>query len=205
MRSLRGLKDLQQLGIDNLPITDAGLNELAGLWNIEEMGISLTKITPDGFARLNPRLKLRLISLYGIATDEWLARLPILPSCNSLRVLVVANSQVTSAGLRNLQKLSLESLEVSGTRASGADLAALVSLKTLVAESTLITDADLQAISGMPTLQTLVLNNTAVSDAGLKYFHASKSLKSLSVKNTKVTTQGVGQLHVQLPECNIVF
>jgi hypothetical protein len=82
-------------------------------------------------------------------------------------------SQVTDAGLKGLQSLSLS--------------------------ATPVTDAGMKELTGLKGLQWLFLNGTKVADAGLKELAALKELKELDLIDTPVTDAGAAELRKALP------
>ena len=68
---------------------------------------------------------------------------------------------------------------------------------------TLITDAGLSHLAGLPELRTLLLRVTGVTDKGLKELAACKQLRDLALDMTKVTKVGVAELKKALPNCEI--
>ena len=53
---LAGLTNLEELGLFDTQITDAGVEHLAGLTNLTSLNLRQTKITDAGFAELQKAL-----------------------------------------------------------------------------------------------------------------------------------------------------
>jgi hypothetical protein len=88
-----------------------------------------------------------------------------------LKVLILAETRVSDAGLKALTKMPLEFLVLRSTRVTDAgmkDLAALNQLKWLELDKTRVTDAGLKNLSGLNKLEHLVLYDTPVTDAGVR-------------------------------------
>ena len=72
-------------------------------------------------------------------------------------------------------------------------------LVSLDLRQTKVTDAGLEALTGLKKLQTLNLYGTEVSDAGLKHLARIKSLKNVYLWQSKATEAGVKQLMAAIP------
>ena len=97
---LAGLTDLQQLGLGLTTIGDAGLVHVAGLTNLHVLVLASTKISDHG-----------LVHLAGLA---------------SLQELYLSNTQITDAGLAHFKHLTkLQKLRVDGTRITESGAAEL--------------------------------------------------------------------------------
>ena len=132
-------------------------------------------------------------------------------------------SGATNNSLRAISDLEhLQSLDLSGTRITGAGLVhlqGLTKLKSLRLERTPVTDAGLVHIKGltslqellltgcqnitgaglahlrdMPSLTSLGLNGTEITDAGLVHLKGLTNLKSLRLEHTHVTDAGIAEL-----------
>ena len=97
---LAGLTELQELGLNNTEVTDAGLVHLAGLTKLKRIDLSNPQVTDAGLAHLAGLTKLKWMDL--------------------------SNTQVTDAGLVHLAGLAeLYELTLNGTQVSDAGAAAL--------------------------------------------------------------------------------
>jgi curved DNA-binding protein CbpA len=99
--SLEG-RPMIRVNLNATQVTDAGLNELAGLKYLLELDLSVTKVTDAGLTNLIGLPTLRNLNLYTTnVTDaglRYLARIP------SLRDLDVGNTKVTDAGVAEFSK-----------------------------------------------------------------------------------------------------
>src|ERR1043165_6978047 len=103
LQELAGLKSLQSLNLSNNKLTDMGLKELAGLKSLQSLDIGNTQVADAGLKEL-ARLK-------------------------SLQSLDIGNTQVADAGLKELARLkSLQRLFLYGTNVSDAGLKDLAGL-----------------------------------------------------------------------------
>ena len=138
---------ITRLNLEDTPITNARLVHLAGLTDLEYLGLSRTRITDGG-----------LVHLAGLA---------------NLTKLTLGNTPITDAGLMRLKGLTnLQTLSLYGTRITDAGLvhlAGLTNLQKLYLDGTQITDAGLVHLAGLTRLERLYLylNRTRISDAGV--------------------------------------
>jgi hypothetical protein len=110
LKPLQDLHQVKNLLLNGNPITDKGLEQLAGLTNLHELSLSDDRaVTDRGVEHLKGLTGLRLLSLDGTqVTDDGLAHLKGL---TELRTLKLYATQVKGPGLAHLQGLpKLESL-----------------------------------------------------------------------------------------------
>jgi hypothetical protein len=139
-------------------------------------------------------------------TDDDLA---VLHNLTDLRTLTLMNRRrITDdglrfvAGLRRLQKLSLD-----GTNIDGSGLAHIRSLKgieLLTVSGTPLSDEGLEHIVTLSNLKMLDLSNTKITDKGLIHLASLKSLESLQIRDTAVTDNGLMHIKV-LPSLKLVL
>ena len=101
---------------------------------------------------------------------------------------------------------SLVSLNLAGTKFSGASLANLKSLTNLAQlhlEHTQVHDSDLAYLSGLVRLTYLNLYDTPITDAGLEHLKGLTNLRNLHLWQTQVTDAGAAALQKSLPHCDI--
>jgi DNA-binding beta-propeller fold protein YncE len=130
MRSLARIPSLEQLDLENVPLTDAGLAQLAGLINLQKLLLSHTRITDAGLAHLRGLANLEELGLDGTAiTDSGLAHVRGL---KKLKEVDLENTAVTDAGLKTLLDMPrLDTLNLRHTNVSTQGLAQLKSLTEL--------------------------------------------------------------------------
>ena len=171
LRQLESLVDLEDVGISNSRVTDAGLIHLKNLPRLTSLGLADTQISDAG-----------LLYLKG------------LPQLTSLDL---SGTQVSDAGLRHLSELgNLERLHLARTRITDAGLAhlgRLTRLRWLDLQDTQITDAGLSHFTAITSLDTLYLDRTRVTDAGLRDLRQLPNLDWLSMNGTSVTEAGVAE------------
>ncbi len=87
LESLKGLSQLESLGLDGTKITDAGLIQLKGLSQLHELYLFDTKVTDSGLEHLKGLNQLKMLFLHRTkVTDEGVKKLQqALPNCRILR------------------------------------------------------------------------------------------------------------------------
>lgn len=96
----------------------------------------------------------------------------------------------------------IETLDLSGSRLSNADLgyvARLASLTNLALGRNPITDDGLKHLVGLPLVR-LDLSSTGVTDEGLTRLGGIQTLKVLYIGDTAITSRGIDSLSRLLPE-----
>jgi Leucine rich repeat len=102
LNDLAGLKNLQRLDLFDTGVTDAGLKELAGLKSLRSLGLCHTKVTDAGLGELAGLQNLEYLNLARTAvTDEGLKELAGL---NNLQSLLLGETKVTDAGVAELRR-----------------------------------------------------------------------------------------------------
>jgi hypothetical protein len=153
-------------------VSDATLEQIEGLEQLEELYLDDSLVTDEGLFRLR--------------------------GLKNLKFLALANTQVTDAGLANLAGLSkLTYLQLSGTQITDAGLvhlAGLAGLRSLLLDGTRVGDAGLVQLSGMDQLIKLSLNGTQVGDAGLEGLRSHGRLISVRLSGTRVSPAGIAGL-----------
>ena len=127
-------------------VTDAGLEHLKGLTNLQDLYLGFSKVTDAGLEHLK--------------------------GLTSLQGLNLNSTQVTDAGLEHLKGLTnLQDLGFYRTKVTDAGLEhlkGLTNLQNLALDGTKVTDAGLEHLEGMTKLQDLYLIDTNVTDEGVK-------------------------------------
>lgn len=193
---------------NNGPLTDAGMEQLAGLKNLEQFSFVGTKITGRAYAKFEGFTKLVRVSHRGSSIDdeglkELCEHLPNLESISlahakftdagavhlaklkRLKGLELGTHNATTAALQNLVHLPLESLQL-GEGFHSADaftiVKAIPSLRALsVTDGSKLTDADLSLIAGIPQLESLIMDKLPLPEERLAALSAFGHLKSLTL------------------------
>jgi len=110
--------------------------------------------------------------------------------------------------------LKVTRVDLYDTEATDADLKYVERLTTLgflklgswaaiYSNTSKITDAGMEHLTGLSNLEELDLLDTKVGDAGLEHLKGLTKLKSLRLNDTNVTIEGVKKLKRALPNCVI--
>ena len=151
---------------NNGKLTDAGLEKLGGLKNLEAFSFIGTGMKGHAFAKFTGWTKLTRCSFRGSSIDDEGLRL-ICERFPQLESLVLAHAKFTDVGAPHLAKLTkLKGLELGTHNA---------------------TPASLSHITALP-LEYLQLGEGFDSPASLPYLKSLKSLKRLTLTNCKTVT-----------------
>ena len=221
LKDLGDLKDLRWLDLINTSITDAGLEYLKGMTELEVLYLNGTRITGAGMVNFKNLKKLRWLELAktsitdaGLEYLKGLTELEVLylngtkitdagifnlKDLTGLRQLKLINTSVTDVGLENLRDLNqLELLDLRGRPVTNAGLVNIQPLKKnlqqLWLENTRIGDAGLEYLQGFEKLKQLLLDRTLIGDAGLEHIKNLTSITELSLRDTHVTDAGLEHL-----------
>jgi Leucine-rich repeat (LRR) protein len=152
VEQLQGLDELEILNLDYLKITDAGAKQLQGLKKLKQLRIEGAAVTDAGLAHLGKLTELESLTLWmNPITDEGLVHLKAL---SKLRMLHLGRTKITGLGL--------------------VHLAAMTHLRELYLQETPLTDQGLKHLAALPSLEKLWLNGTKVTDAGVKTLQKEK-------------------------------
>lgn len=115
MDYIKPLKQLQSLSLSKTRVTDAGLAELRGFDSLEMLWLDCTQISDESLRTVASLPKLQSLSLYkDYITDKGLIDLG---KMSQLRTLSLDETQITDAGLKHLRSLTgLDYLSVWRTR-----------------------------------------------------------------------------------------
>jgi tRNA A-37 threonylcarbamoyl transferase component Bud32/Leucine-rich repeat (LRR) protein len=195
VKYLAGLKNLQLLGVGGPGITDEGLKHLGGLQELQTLNLSGTKVTPAGLKHLAGLKKLQRL---GIANDHVTDEaLEVLHQSRQIHILQLPT------GVGNSQPLSDDAItdilidSSRGYRITNKGLqylAGLKSLKKLYLSDLPITDEGLQHLAGLSSLQELNLRKLQITGAGLKHLGGLQNLQTLHLTGMKLTPAGLKHL-----------
>lgn len=219
LKRFRSLAKPFSLVVARTRITDAGLAELHGLWNLRRLDVGGTKVTRAGLESLGDLPTLSEIDLIATSTtDEDLSLLSRFPK---LEVLAIGRVHLTERGVQalsmqpNIVKLYCDGLAQSHSKSLGnlrqlkefsaggsqfgdaclEPLAKLPNLIVLGLHNTSITDEGIAKLPVVaPRLLSLVVSGAPVSDASLEKLSALTTLANLWLNEVKVTDAGLKQL-----------
>ena len=189
--------------------TDAGLEQLAGLKNLESFSFR-GNVPGHAFAKFEGWTNLKSIAFHGNGIDDEglgyiCERFPNLESLNliharvltdasavhllklkKLKSIILNGPKMTAAWHGNLSTLPLESLSVSQGNALPATQAiagarSIPTLRRFAVDGRTLTDADLTALASMTQLESLSLGDIDLPASRLPQLHAFTHLKTLSI------------------------
>jgi hypothetical protein len=180
--NLKKMPHLRSLDPGSQHISDAGLESLKGLTELEGLDLRWNKVTAPGVVRLVKGLpKLQRLGLSGVPIrDNDLLELKVL---TDLRDLNLRATLITDKGLEHLK--------------------AFRKLQRLSLMKTNITDAGLECLKTLASLEDLDLDKTPITDAGLKQLQGLSNLRRLQLHGTKVSDEGVRKLKEALPQLQV--
>lgn len=186
---------LVELSVEGTSLTDAGLEELrAALPNCK-----LTGDPPDP-QRLVARRVLEQGGAIKLADDTLIDRTMNLPrdACTVVAVDLKGASRLKSDDFERLALFkSLIELDLTDTRTSDRDLAALESLgelRSLKLSGTRVTDQGLSSLAPLTALQILDLSETTVTGSGLDAIVSHPQLWALSLREARISDQALATI-----------
>jgi 6-phosphogluconolactonase (cycloisomerase 2 family) len=210
LSQLATLPDLKSLSLHYFSkATDAGLEHLAGLKNLESFSFR-GNVPGHAFAKFEGWTNLKSIAFHGNAIDDEglgyiCERFPNLESLNliharvltdasavhllklkKLKSIILNGPKLTAAWHGNLSSLPLESLSVSQGNALPAAQAiagakAIPTLRRFAMSGQTLTDADLAMLAGVTQLESLSLESIDLPDTRFPQLQAFAHLKSLTL------------------------
>ncbi|HSI12406.1 MAG TPA: G protein-coupled receptor LGR4 [Chthoniobacter sp.] len=181
---------------NNGKLTDAGMEKLAGLTNLESFNFVGTQITGRAYAKCTNWSKVTRVSHRGSSIDDEGIK-ELCDHLPNLESISLAHAKFTDAGAPNLAKLKkLKGLEL-GAHATSAALQNLNSLPLeylQLGEGFSGTDS-IVAIKGIPTLKRVTLTDCKkLDDAGLKAAADLKQLEQLELGSLELPDERLPQL-----------
>jgi 6-phosphogluconolactonase (cycloisomerase 2 family) len=210
LSQLQTCPDLRSLSLHYFSrATDAGLEHLAGLKNLETFSFR-GSVPGHAFAKFEGWTNLKSIAFHGNAIDDEglghiCERFPNLESLNliharsltdasavhlpklkKLKRIILNGGKMTAAWHGNLGMLPLESLSVSQgnslpTAQAIAGAKAIPSLRHFAMDGKTLTDTDLTTLAGVSQIQELSLMDIELYDSRLLQMRAFAHLKTLSL------------------------
>lgn len=204
LEQLSGMVGLKFLGLDGKRITDAGLAHLENLVNLEAFFLTGGQVTGEGLVHLE-----RMSHLKSVALDETKVKsLEHLATLPNLAFISLRGTSIDDAGVATLASFpKLDALSLAKTQIGDAELSRIASMTTLTllhVSETNVTDAGLVKLQGLPRLRNLRLDGTGVTDAGMSHLAKCPELAMLSLRNTRITDAGLGPLSA-LKKCEHLF
>jgi hypothetical protein len=210
LSQLATFPDLKSLSLHYFSkATDAGLEQLAGLKNLESFSFR-ANVPGHAFAKFEGWTNLKSIAFHGNAIDDEglgsiCERFPNLESLNliharvltdasaahllklkKLKSIILNGPKMTADWHGNLSTLPLESLSVSQGNSLPAAQAiagakAIPTLRRFAMDGQTLTDADLNALTSMTQLESLSLGDIDLPDTRLPQLQSFGHLKTLTL------------------------
>lgn len=176
------LTGLKCIDLDQLPVTDEGVEHLARLPDLSWIHVGGTKVTMDWILNYKRLPKLRCLDVSGIAGADRLIK-KLLSGC-SLEELGVRDCNLKSDDLMRIARFKeLQYLYLSGNDRLVAD--------------------DLRPLQSLPALLLLELRQIALPPASIEVLSGFKQLRFLTINADRFTPEDVTRLKSQLPGCQI--
>jgi hypothetical protein len=236
LSQLATFPDLKSLSLHYFSkATDAGLEHLAGLRNLESFSFR-GHLAGRAFAKFEGWTKLKSVAFHGNGIDDdglghICERFPNLESLNliharvltdasavhllklkKLKNIILNGPKMTAAWHGNLSTLPLESLSVTQGNAlpeaqAIAGAKSIPTLRRFSMSGRTLTDADLAALAGVTQLESLSLEGLELPEARVPQLGAFAHLKTLSLKLTGKGYPGEIQAKVKalLPSVEVKF
>jgi internalin A len=185
---------LEELFISMPKVTDAGFVHLSKLKNLRKLSTRNVPITSLGLAHLNELRNMRQLTLEKTLVDT----LEPIGGLRSIEELDIQDGPMTAAGMsplqnwKKLKRLRLSHLELSDGACSS--LTGHNELTHVDLWSSLVPDSDLQYLASLPALENLDLSATGITDAGIEHLGHSKSLKYIDIARNTITDRGLQAL-----------
>jgi beta-lactamase regulating signal transducer with metallopeptidase domain/Leucine-rich repeat (LRR) protein len=200
LQHLAQMRALKQIGIDGDSVTASGLHALSKMKGLEHIGIESEKDPEAIIGQLAVLPGLTKLGLPRYTTDKTMAQLKKLPV---LQELSLNSEQITSRGMATLTQLpSLQSLSLMDMKLSLEDWGTLGRISSLqrldIDLRSKITDAHLKHLTRLQSLKYLSVDCSSqdmhVTDEGLTHIAKLRSLERLTLHGAKITDQGLQQL-----------
>lgn len=206
LKSLSGLKDLEELELDGNPIDGSGLMAFDGFAKLDYIALTFCLVVDRKLTKF-PRLpKLRLLKLSGNQLGDGALATIGTAELHALESLFLSRTDVTDDGLRLLRPLKkLHELALSETRVDGKGFSALArsNIRFLRVARTPLNPMALGSLADYPELVALDVGGTQLTDADVPNLLRLRKLVYLNVARTGLSKAGIARLRDRLPDCEI--
>jgi Leucine-rich repeat (LRR) protein len=188
-------------------VSDADLDEIARMPQVERVDLSLTRVSDLGLLRLKGLRNVRELNLFFAEwiTDEGLAVLKDWPKIETLNLRgtkVTDNTLALIAGKQSITSLDIGYAEV--TDSGLQHLARLKNLRRLGFGGNKMTDVGMEVLRSLPGLTHLDISGKQRTDSGLWFVAvtdlamdtvaALPQLRELNLSGTQITAKGLDRL-----------
>jgi len=199
LSNIAGLTNLEELGLGGRTITDMALRHLRGLTQLKKLNLSYSGITGEGLAFLQD-IQLQELNMENTRIGD--SGLVHVGRLKSLKKLDISSNpitrRVTDAGLVHVGRLSLLeelALPFGGISDEGiVQLASLASLKRLSVGSDDITDRGLSTLGSLRNLESLVVASRSIGDDAMSVITGFTNLKKLQINVWNISDAGFARL-----------
>jgi hypothetical protein len=183
---------------NNGKLTDAGMEQLAGLKNLETFSFVGTQMTGKAYAKFDGMTKLTRVSHRGSSIDDAGLK-QLCEHLPNLESISLAHAKFTDAGAVHLAKLTkLKGLEIGTRNARPAALKHITALPLAYLQlgEGFDKSESLPIIQGIKTLKRLTLTNCKnTTDDDLKLLARMKQLQTLELGGLPLADERITQLH----------
>ena len=215
LRSLKGnmnwigkIKSLKSLDLTANPLNDADFGEISGLTKLEEIILTGTQITDEGFRcfKQMPKLAVMVMDRMGHLEGKGFKYV----NRNSLKVVKANGSKIGYFALQNIGgSESLEQLWLNGARVTDKAMQGIgrcPNLKDVRLEKNDLTNKGVSFLRNHKKLESIVLaGNRRITNESLKYLTSVKSLKMVNVVGTSCSSNVKEEFLQYVPGCKLAF
>ena len=190
-----------QLDLRGCPISNAGLEHLAGMSSLKVLRLSgsnaETSVNDEGLATISRFTGLRVLSLDKLTIS--VAGIKHLIALQELEELYLADTTIDDEAVKILSGLTgLQKLRLSGNPISDEGLKQLAKLENLVdldlSRIDPLSDDGIEHLSGLTRLKKLNLWRVPIGDSGVKHLIPLTKLEWLNLDNTNLSDDGLSSL-----------
>ncbi|MEK6262537.1 MAG: hypothetical protein AABP62_28405 [Planctomycetota bacterium] len=189
--ALSKLPRLKSLDLTDSTVSDASLDRIASYPALEILGVSRTRVTPQGFKRLTITT-LKQLRAENLNLKD--ADLVAIADIAFLEDLNLSDESLTGEGFQSfrgrapLKRLNLQHARLSN--AGAARIAEIPTLQTLTLRNIVLDETKLKALCGRIRVESLTFQESTIPEAALTHLTANPALKLLHVEGTKITGAG---------------
>lgn len=159
---------ISKLDLTSLKITDASMDVISTLENLQELYLWHTKITSTGLSKIQNLVKLRVLTLAGSdISDEGLSHIS---KWVNLKAINLSYTNISDEGLKYLVgNQSIEVLSLSGTKVSKKGLKSLAKMKKLkiLTLEDVPLDSGFDLLTEIPHLKIVYLNKESINETSV--------------------------------------